>query len=268
MDFFVGAAILSFSAVAMSMALGLLGAPFAALTCAIISRGRGLGSSYARTGAWYSMLFILPWLYLVLRMIGYRSSGSDRLAQLGYTILYGVWLCGAIGITVAGVGAIIFTGDEFRTGDTVLMTSGGLFIGCVWFVSLRRLLRRNEIDTDIEPSMPMRAAYVALHALLPLFAIGIALSGMFEANVKDNTEWASALYIASFVMAAIWAIAMFRFRFSKADEWDRHDSRPHSELPLHDAYIEPFVHLYLLIIIPALCGVALWSIMLLWWISS
>lgn len=261
MDFLMGAAMLPLSAVAMSMVLGLLGAPFAAVICAIISRVRGLDRSYAGTGAWYSMLFILPWIYLVLRMIGYKRFGSDRLAQLGYAILYGVWLYGAVAVTVVGLGSRIF-GDEFRIGDTVMMTSGGLFIGCVWFVSLRRLLRRNEIDTGIEPSMPMRAAYTALHALWLLFAIGIALAGMFEANVKDKPEVASVLYIASFVMAVIWVIAMFRFRFSKADEWDHHASRPHSELPLHDAYTKPFVHLYLLILIPALCGIAVWFIML------
>ncbi|MYE55317.1 MAG: hypothetical protein F4X34_09020 [Chloroflexi bacterium] len=251
-----------FVIIVMSMVLGLVGAPFAALICVIVSHFRGLGNSYAGTGAWYSMLFIMPWIYLVLRMIGYKSFGSDRLAQLGYTILYGAWLYGAIGVTAAGLGSIIFPGEEFRIGDTVMMTSGGLFIGCFWFVSLRRLLRRNEVYTDIEPSMPMRAAYTALHALWLLFAIGIVLAGMFEANVKDKPEVASVLYIASFVMAAIWVIAMFRFRFSKADEWDRHASRPHSELPLHDAYIKPFVHLYLLIIIPALCGIAVWFIML------
>lgn len=262
MDFLTGAAILPFWAVAMSMVFGLLGAPFAALICAITSRVRGLGNSYAGTGAWYSILFILPWIYLMLRLIGYNSFGSDRLAQLGYAILYGVWLYGAIGVTAAGLGSIIFPGDEFRIGDTVMMTSGGLFVGCFWFVSLRRLLRRNEIDAEIEPSMPMRAAYTALHALWLLFAIGIAFAGMFEANVKDKPEVASVLYIASFIMAAIWVITMFRFRFSKADKWDHHASRPHSELPLHDTYIKPFIHLYLLIIIPALCGIAVWFIML------
>ena len=262
MDSLMSAALLPLSAVVMSMVFGLIGAPFAALICAIISRIRGLGESYAGAGAWYSMLFVLPWIYLALRMIGYKSFGSDRLAQFGYAILYGVWLYGAIASTAVGLDSLISPGDEFRIGDAVLMISGGLFIGCFWFVSLRRLLRRNEIDTDIEPSMPMRAAYTGLHALWLLFAIGITLAGMFEANVKDKPEVASVLYIASFVMAAIWVIAMFRFRFSKADEWDYHAGRPHSGLPLHDAYIRPFVHLYLLIIIAALCGIAVWFIVL------
>lgn len=132
------------SLILMSMAFGLLGAPFAALICAIISRVRGLGNSYAGTGAWYSMLFVLPWLYLVLRMLGVHVSNGA--AQLGYAMLYGAWLYGAIGSTAAGLGSLIFPGDEVRIGDAVLMISGGLFIGCVWFVSIRRLLRRNEID--------------------------------------------------------------------------------------------------------------------------
>ena len=251
--------------IVMSMVFGLLGAPFAALICAIIARVRGLGQSYAGTGAWYSMLFILPWFYLVLRMLSVHVSNGA--AQFGYAILYGVWLYGAIGSTASGLGSLIFPADEFRIGDAIMMISGGLFVGCVWFVSLRRLLRRNEIDTVVEPSVPMRVAYAALHALLPLFAIGIVLAGMFEANVKDKPEVATALYIAAFVMAVIWAIAMFRFRFSKADEWDYHASRPHSELPLHNAYIKPFIHLYLLIIIPALCGIMVWFVMFMSWAS-
>ena len=265
MDFLMGAAILPLSAVVMSMAFGLLGAPFAALICVIIARIRGLGESYAGTGAWYSMLFILPWLYLVLRMLGVHVSNGA--AQFGYAILYGVWLYGAIGSTAAGLGSLIFPADEFRIGDAIMMISGGLFVGCVWFVSLRRLLRRNEIDTVVEPSVPMRVAYAALHALLPLFAIGIVLAGMFEANVKDKPEVASALYIAAFVMAVIWVVAMFRFRFGKADEWDYHASRPDSELPLHSTYIQPLIHLYLLIVIPATAGIVLFLFILMSWAS-
>ncbi|MXY47574.1 MAG: hypothetical protein F4Y44_11495 [Chloroflexi bacterium] len=52
------------------MILGLVGTPFAALICATIAHFRGLPKPHAGTGAWYSMLFILPWLYLVLRMLG------------------------------------------------------------------------------------------------------------------------------------------------------------------------------------------------------
>ncbi|MXY47573.1 MAG: hypothetical protein F4Y44_11490 [Chloroflexi bacterium] len=151
--------------------------------------------------------------------------------------------------------------EEIRIGDVVLMISGGLFVGCVWFVSIRRLLRRNE-TSPIESSAPMRFAYVALHALWLLFAIGIVLAGMFEANVKDKPEVASVLYIAAFAMFVIWVVPLIRFRFSKADEWDYHASRPHPDLPLHDAYIKPVIHLYLLIIIPTVCGIAVWFIML------
>ena len=226
--------------------------------------GEGVRQSYAGTGAWYSMLFILPWFYLVLRMLGVQV--SDRAAQLGYAILYGIWLYGAIFITAAGLSSIFFPGDEVRIGDMVMLISGGLFIGCVWFVSFRRLLRMNEIS-PIEPSIPMRVAYSALHALWLIFATGIVLAGMFEANVKDKSDVASVLYVAAFAMAVIWVVSMFRFRFRKADEWDYHTSRPHSELPLHDAYIKPFVHLYLLIVIPALCGLVVWLIMFIRWAS-
>lgn len=249
--------------IAAAMVLGLLGAPFAALVCLIISRVRRLDSSFAGTGARYSMLFIVPWIYLVLRMLGVQV--SDRLVQIGYAILYGVWLYAAILATVGGL-AYPFISDEHRIGDMVLLISGGLFIACFWFVSLRRLLRRND-TSPIEPSTPMRIAYTTLHALWLLFAIGMVLAGMFEANVMDNSDAASVLYIASFVMGVIWVVAMFRFRFRKADEWDYHASRPHSELPLHGVYIEPFAHLHLLIVIPALCGIVMWFISIMLWFS-
>ena len=45
--------------------------PFAALTCWLIARSRGLSQyRYAAAGALYSILFILPLIYLVLRMYG------------------------------------------------------------------------------------------------------------------------------------------------------------------------------------------------------
>ena len=51
MDFLINVALLPLSAVAMLMVFGLLGAPFAALICVIIARVKGLGQSYAGTGA-------------------------------------------------------------------------------------------------------------------------------------------------------------------------------------------------------------------------
>lgn len=258
MDFLADIAFRLISIIAMSMVFGLLGAPFAALICFIIGRSKGLTETHAGTGAWYSMLFILPWLYLVLRMLGVRI--PDGAVRTGYGVLYGLWLCGTIAIAATWISSTIFLDDEFRIGDAVLVISGGLFIGCVWFVSLRRLLRRNETSPS-ESSAPMRFAYAALHALWLLFAIGIVLAGMFESNVKDKSDVASVLYIAAFTMFVIWVVAMFRFRFSKADEWDYHASSTHSELPLHDAYIKPFIHLYLLIVIPAIAGIVVWAIM-------
>ncbi len=246
---------------------GLLGAPFAALTCAIVARIRGLNDPHARTGAWYSMLFILPWLYLVLRMFDVRI--SDRLAHIGYAIVYGVWLYGAIFAIAGGfVSQDLFGGQEFRIGDSVLLISGGLFLACAWFASLRRLLRRNHTDSAVERSIPMRVAYTSLHALWILFATGLALAGWFELDVKDNTEWAQLLFWLSFAMVAIWVVAMINFRFRKADEWDHNANRPHSEMPLHNAYIEPFVHLYLLIVIPALSGMIMFIVGVLIFLSS
>ena len=256
-------AALPFLVIISSMILGLLWAPFAAFICAVIARVRGLSSSYAGTGAWYSMLFILPWFYLALRMLGVRV--PQGLVRIGYTTFYGAWLYAAVAITATGPGSILFQAEEFRIGDAVMLTSGGLFIGCVWFISLRQLLRRNEAATSIEPSTPIRAAYAALHALWLLFAAGVFLAGLFESEVKDKDWAATPLYLFAAAMAIGWIFAMFRFRLNKADKWD-YPGGAQPDLLLPDSlYIQPFIHLYLLIVIPAIAGIMLFFVMLISW---
>ena len=79
----------------LSMPLGILWSPFGALICALIARRRGLPVKYyAGMGAWYCALLLLPWIYLVLRMMG--RAVSRGWISFGYFILYAVWFIGSV----------------------------------------------------------------------------------------------------------------------------------------------------------------------------
>ena len=73
--------------------IGLLWSPFGAAICAIVARTRGLrvGQS-AWTGAKCAMLFLIPWLYLLVWLFTGRP--APRLIVFGgYVLLYGMWFC-------------------------------------------------------------------------------------------------------------------------------------------------------------------------------
>ena len=73
------------------IAIGVLWAPFAMVICGAIARTRGLSVvRYAGAGGIYSILFVLPWFYLLVRMFGVRP--QHALVQLGYMFLYLGWL--------------------------------------------------------------------------------------------------------------------------------------------------------------------------------
>ncbi len=77
------------------MLIGPLLAPFAAATCFIIARSRGMRPMrYAVVGALYSTLFFLPFCYLVARM--YNRSVPSGYIRVGYVYIYLVWLFGSV----------------------------------------------------------------------------------------------------------------------------------------------------------------------------
>lgn len=75
---------------------GLICAPFAATICALTARHRGLNTRlYAVAGAIYSVLFILPFIYLILRTYGWQT--KRNIVQIAYGVLHVyVWLAGVI----------------------------------------------------------------------------------------------------------------------------------------------------------------------------
>ena len=255
--------------IVLSMVLGLLWSPFAGLICRLVSHHRKLpGSGYGGAGFRYSILFLLPWVYLVLRMTG--LSVPSVVVRAGYGLLYGLWIAAAVGSVVGGlvVTGLYFTGNEDARGaDATLLITGGAFIGVLAFVSLRKLLRRHQDDPGGSPSVPMRAAYVALYVLWPLFALGMFFEGMFEFRELGKTDSAIPLWTCAAVMALAWLVALKAFDLWTADRWDRPSNPRPDRLPPDSTYLAPFVHLYLVIVIPAVAGLAVYLFGLMLWLG-
>ena len=253
----------------VSMVFGLLWSPFAALMCRLVAHVRKLpGNGYGGAGFRYSVLFLLPWVYLVLRMAGVPV--PRLVVRVGYGMLYGLWVAAAVGSVVSGlfIVSLYFTGnEEARGADATLLIVGGLFIGVLWFVSLRRLLRRRWADQEGTRSVPMRIAYVALYALWPLIAVGIFFEGMYEFSEFGKTDSAVPLWTLAAVMVLAWALALKAFDRSTADWWDRPSRADPDQLPPDSAYLAPFVHLYLLIVIPGAVGIVIYLFGVLLWLG-
>ena len=139
------------------------------------------------------------------------------------SFLYGLWLVAAVGSFAGGlfVAGLYFLGNEDARGaDATLLITGGSFIGVLWFVSLRKLLRRHRVDYGGVSSIPMRAAYVALYALWALWALialGIFFEGMFEFSEFGKTDSAAPLWTCAALMALAWVLALKAFTISTAD---------------------------------------------------
>lgn len=268
-ELLIGAFTVFFWSIVLSMVLGLLWSPFAALICGLVSHVRKLpASGYGGAGFRYSILFLLPWVYLVLRMTGLPI--PRVVVRAGYGLLYGLWIAAAAGSVVGGlvVTGLYFTGNEDARGaDATLLISGGAFIGVLAFVSLRKLLRRHRDDPGDSPSVPMRTAYVSMYALWPLFALGVFFQGMFEFRELGKTYSAVPLWTCAAVMALAWLAALKAFDIWTADRWDRPSNPSPDRLPPDPAYLAPFVHLYLVIVIPAVAGLAVYLFGVMLWLG-
>ena len=89
--------------------IGLLWSPIAAYTCARTARARGLNTRrYAITGAIYSILLFLPWVYLWSNLR--NKPLSRKTITLGYILTYVLWLFGPIAL----VGTVIGTAFDYE----------------------------------------------------------------------------------------------------------------------------------------------------------
>ena len=255
--------------------IGLIWTPFAAAICLIVARARRLGGEgWAGAGARYSLLFFLPWVWLVLRMAGVPIPAA--VARAGFALLYGVWLLASV--LLAGAGAFLTAGigtDALRP-DSAILIAAGVFAGAVWFASLRRTLRLRparegvprESEISAPPSVPMRTAYIAMHVSWTLGAIGVFAQGIFEyATFDGRLDSAIPLWIGGMAFAVVQAVVLREYGLRTADRWDYPRAPVPGRMPPDSAYIEPFLILYLMIVIPIAVGVAGWILGFILWLS-
>ena len=145
MDIFFG--ILLFNAASVVGVLqsilwaGLIWMPFAAATCAVVARRKGFDvKAYSVAGAVYSVLFVIPWIYLVLRMHG--ISVSRRVMHSIYVVMYVyVWMLGLMVLNVI----MVFDSDWRGVGILLLLVNM-----ITWIVSADMVQRRNRYDREQE----------------------------------------------------------------------------------------------------------------------
>lgn len=122
-------------------------APFAALVCALIaSRKTELEVwKHALAGAVYSALLLMPWIYLVMRMLGRRF--SRKTIRPIYICLYLLWMC----LIVGGAATIYIFFDLGGMEDLEVFTVPlvPLVIGMpIWTLSFPALQRRDRYTAD------------------------------------------------------------------------------------------------------------------------
>ena len=147
-------------------ALGLVWAPAAALICALVARIRKLrGESYAWVGAMCSMLLILPWVYLLVRLVFGRSLPVFVVAPV-YLLIYGIWFIFYIAVFNV-VTLIVIIADILVLHIEPLEISASFFVVLsvmlpmnvyTWMMSARNLHRRYTVNKE----RPSASAIIAL----------------------------------------------------------------------------------------------------------
>ncbi len=154
------AAALGIATITVSILLigGVLWSPFAAFICNRIAKRRGLDAdAFTGAGCGYSILFFLPWVYLVGRMNGgHFSRGAIVLV---YVIVFALWFGLAVGYVSYWL-TEDFHFDSYgleRHGLGKAVTVTVIWIGAAvanlaaWFFTLRALIRADRRRTISNP---------------------------------------------------------------------------------------------------------------------
>ena len=254
---------------------GLVWTPFAAAICLIVARVRRLGGEgWAGAGARHSLLFFLPWAWLVLRMAGVPIPAA--VARAGFALLYCLWLLASVILVGGGALLTAGVGTEALRPDSTIAASAGVFAGAVWFASLRRTLRirparegvPRESGIIAPPSVPMRIAYAAMNVAWTLGTLGLFAQGIFEyATFDGRLNSAIPLWIGAVAFALVQIAALREYGLRTADRWDYPRAPAPGRMPPDSAYITPFLILYLMIAIPIAVGIAGWILGVFLWLS-
>ncbi|MDE2802530.1 MAG: hypothetical protein OXK21_06595 [Chloroflexota bacterium] len=106
--------------------VGVIWSPVAALICALVAHFRKLeGEGYAASGATLSALLVLPWVYLLAKML-FRRSIPVFVVAPAYVLVYAVWLLIYVG--VFNVGSVIWTFRDMIWTGSQPVTSAVFFV--------------------------------------------------------------------------------------------------------------------------------------------
>ena len=222
--------------------LGLLFAPVAGTVCSLIAwikRYPGVGS-YWGTGAWYSILLIAPWVYLVIRMTGIRP--PDVLVRIWYAIFFGFWSLCVLFLFGMSVFQLVV---EREPEASLLMAMVGGALGVVEFAVIRRLTRRH-IPNNGDVSWPMRRAYSLLQALWLGSSVCFVFVGLRQLIQFDQPYVATALTALAALMVLVWWGVRSNVQLHHVDSLD-FPGRDHSRASVPDKiYTEPFAVLWIM----------------------
>ena len=242
--------------------LGLFFAPVAGTVCSLIAwikRYPRVGS-YWGTGAWYSILLIAPWVYLVIRMTGIRP--PDVLVRIWYAIFFGYWSLCVLSLFVASVQQLVV---EEQPEATILLAASGVALAVVESAAIRRLLRRG-IPNRGEASAVMRRAYVLLQALWLGSSVCFVFVGLRQLIQFDRPDAATPLMALAALMVLGWWIARSNIQGNLIDSLDFPGNVQSDAVPPDKIYTEPFAVLWItataalgVTIAGWIVGVALWA---------
>lgn len=205
-EFISSAYLILMVGVAYAAAFGFLWTPAAAVICACRARARGLSvSRYALFGALCSVLFIVPWIYLVARM--YDKSIPRNIVRTVYIILYALWLIGPIVmLSAVVVNELVFWMENANTQRYNLAPYATIFAVSVilavlnittWILSLT-LLRRQWL------SGAQNRFVSALTAILSLTPFRRGWISYTQITLTPNEPVHDGVYLAPWIFLFWW----------------------------------------------------------------
>ena len=221
---------------------GLLFAPVAGTVCSLIAwiKRYPRAGSYWGTGAWYSILLVAPWVYLVIRMAGLRP--PDVLVRIWYAVFFGYWSLGVLLLFAMCIFQLVV---EREPEASLLMAMAGAALGVVMFAVIRRLTHRH-IPNSGDVSWPMRRAYFLLQALWLGSSVCFVLVGLRQLVQFDKPYGATALTALAALMVLAWLGVRSSVRLHHIDSLD-FPGRGHSRAGVPDRiYTEPFAVLWIM----------------------
>ena len=166
----------------------LVWAPFGAAISIWLARGaQSPMRSAALTGATYSLTFLFPWIYMVIRARGKRV--WRPVIWLAYIFLYVIWLWGLIASSLGGfVLSITMGGEEVTSPLSVLFGGAAALMSIAWCTTLYLLLAaaldvgRRTNAAPASGDWPIRGVYYAPFALASGSVVLLALVGIYFAH--------------------------------------------------------------------------------------